>query len=295
MNPSTRSVFAASSLLWLCACEPLAHRGKTRCGAGAADGEAHHAADRSQKIKTPCNPVAVVSEAPPTNSDQEVRAPYCKSTVQVLSGLDTPLGEFKLREAVERISGRTLFGYWFSGHPSGGPMQLSFRPKMDAVPGTVALNYAQGPVRHVKREYVGCTPGVACADIKVVCVDELLVDMKLEASAGEGELAESWVATLKIQDPRDPDFDPQTQPYSVETVVEPLCIQGHGSLVKEVDPKWELLEERLRVELEIENGALEDVELIGLVRLREKKGGDAAVTNSGSLRLLGFLPISNHK
>lgn len=190
----------------------------------------------------------------------KVSVPFCRDKVEVLSGIDAAIEGTDLRALVARVSTK-LEGKWMGDPNNGtsGKSKVEVQPSLSGEAGSVEISYGAGQVRLIRKEFVDCSPGVACAGIFVRCIDEIQVDLDLKVSSTSGALSEMLVATVSIPDSRDPDSkDPAAQPgpgakdkgsptITVESTVDPAKFQGSASITaSSMDPNFQLSAHRLK-------------------------------------------------
>lgn len=192
-------------------------------------------------------PTGTQSGATQGHQPDAVHTPYCKRVEQLLPNADTPVGAIIPRELASKAEFKTR-GRWVEQKESTDRMvKQSLSPSAHDNPGEIEVAYADGAVRFVKSEFVDCTPGVACSDIGVTCVDTIEVDLKLSMRSDNGVFAESWTGTLVVSDPRDPDqndLEPEEGPgkplpsipseFQIQTKIDPIAFAGTASLKSEI-------------------------------------------------------------
>lgn len=175
-----------------------------------------------------------------------VNRPYCKRVEQVLPNADTPIGKVVPRTLAQQATAQVQ-GLWMEQDNSQDPMvRQSISPSANMDPGKVTVAYADGAVRLVKNQFVDCTPGVACAEIEVTCIDQIEIEMQVSMNSNNGVFAETWTGVLSIPDPRDPDLnlgepeDPKSETtptipkeYRIEKRFDTIAFAGTATLKAE--------------------------------------------------------------
>lgn len=249
-------------------------------------------------VPNPSQPGSNGNSPAPGDKDK-VTVPYCKDQPQVLAGLDAAVGDLKLRDLVNAASG-TFPGVWKGGSSTyaQAPALPKVSPNLSGVPGNVTVSYQQGQIRFIKSEFVDCTPGVACAEIGVTCVDRIEVDMQLAVNSQGGALAERWVGTLSVLDTRDPDLrDPDSgekerprSTYEIQGKIEPLAFQGTAKVELQLSPKFELRKHRLTYSLNYKNNALQTLTVGHQMELKEKRDSPDSAVVFSALPIFSFTP-----
>lgn len=197
-------------------------------------------------VLTSCE--SATEEIPP----QGTSIPRCTPVVHPHAGLETPIGSTDLRSIVSRVRGE-YSGTWIAQDMSTGPLVSEVSPSLHQVPGKISIRYDKGQIRRIESQYVPCDPGVPCADIARRCVDKIEIDLEVNLTTPGGELAESWVGTISIDDPQDPDMDPvmaaqgiENSELTVSSTVDPNTLNGTAKFtVRAKDPAMVITDHKL--------------------------------------------------
>lgn len=223
----------------------------------------------------------------------KVTRPFCRDRVEILSGIDAPLEGTDLRALVERVSTR-IEGTWKGDTNAGtqGPVKVEIHPSVDGEAGFAEIRYGSGQVRLVRKEFVGCSPGGACADIAVRCIDQIEIDLELKVGSTSGAFFENLVASVSIADPRDPDghgpvedlgqaSEERSSMINVKSTVEPGSFQGSASIrVSPTDPASHVSAHRLQFVCRFETGKAPRASISSFVEV-----------NTGTMMGAGVLPL----
>lgn len=254
---------ALGSCLFLAACDPGKSTELPNPG-GATKGGTDSSAPQGTDTGAPKEPGLTPSQVP-----------HCKAIKQTLPNADTPVGSLIPRELALKATTKTR-GLWVEqSNKSAAFVIQSIQPSANNEKGEIEVSYTEGPVRFIKNEYVGCDPNVACADIAVICVDSIEIDLQVSMRSDNGVFAESWTGTLTVPDPRDPDHkamepgggssESETGPltnFSIRANIDPIAFSGSASLqTKLAQPGFKITKNQVRYALNYKDGKFAGAEL----------------------------------
>lgn len=263
------------------------------------------ACDPAQDPENPTG-VAPAEPLPQHPNGDAVSMPYCKRVEQVLPNADTPVGALVPRKIALKASASSR-GRWIEHPNANNPfVQQAIVPSAHEAPGEVRVSYANGAIRFIQSVFVNCTPGVACADIGVSCVDSIEIDMQVEFTSDNGVFSEQRTGTLSIPDPRDPDHhtvEPEEEnnepvpelprELKIRAPIDPIAFSGSATLqTTSIRPGFSLVSNTLSFAVTIEDQKLTHAGLGSLVEVQQDPlpGSDGASMGAGSETLYRFEP-----
>lgn len=231
-----------------------------------------------------------------------VTVPHCKRVETVLPNADAPIGTIVPRELARQATA-TLSGQWVEQDHSKHPVaRQQITPSANGIQGEVKVAYTNGAVRFVKSEFVDCTPGVACAELGVTCIDEIEIDMDVTMRSDNGVFAESLTGVLAISDPRDPDLhqgepeEPSPKPapalpteYSVTAKIDPIAFAGTATLHSEsTRPGFKITRNKLSFNVAFSEGKPLRANLTSMITVTQDPlpgDGSGSVGGAGAVSL----------
>lgn len=237
---------------------------------------------------------------------KSVTTPHCKRVEELLPNADTPVGSIIPRQLALKATTSTR-GKWIERkEPQDQFLQQSITPSADNIQGQVNVAYTNGAVRLVKNVFVDCTPGAACADIGVTCIDQIEVDLQVTMNSDNGVFAETWTGTLSIPDPRDPDHnfvepeDPNPEPvpdipkeYSITTKLNANTFSGTATLqTGPVQPGFKLVKNELSYSVHFVDNKLTNAAIGAFVMVEQPSSspGGSGIVGAGSQNFYTFQP-----